>query len=99
MARTYDLDSLIRVTATWSDTAGSAIDPTTVTLYIKSPASTLTTLVYGVDTDLVKDTTGVYHADINVTESGKYYYRFKGTGAAQASSEYWFSVKGVQAST
>jgi hypothetical protein len=41
----------------------------------------------------VKDTTGVYHVDVDVTLSGTYHYRWEGTGAAQGAEEGRFYVR------
>jgi hypothetical protein len=43
-------------------------------------------LTYGVGAELVKDSTGVYHVDIDADEAGKWLYRFYSTGTGQASS-------------
>ena len=94
MTTEYDIGDLARITAAFTDgTSGAAIDPTAVSLTYKDPAGTLKTLVYGTDNALVKDSTGNYHADINVTLNGTWTYRWFSTGTGQAASEGTFQVR------
>lgn len=79
--QTYDKDDLITLTATWL-VNGSPTDPTTVTLTVLDPAGATTSYTYGA-AQLIKDSTGVYHKDLNVTLTGHYRYKFIGTGTAQ----------------
>ena len=37
--------------------------------------------------DIIKDSTGNYHFDLSISESGDWYYRYEGTGAVQAAIE------------
>lgn len=92
MANTYDVGDLIRVSAAFTS-GGDAIDPTTVTAKVKAPTGTITTLVYGVDGGLVKDSAGNYHTDISAAEVGTYAYRFQSTGTGQAAAEGAFRVR------
>ncbi len=71
---------------------GVAVDPTTITLEILAPDETLLTLLYGADSDLVRDSAGHYHYDLDVTQSGKWLYKWIGTGAAQGVEEGEFRV-------
>jgi hypothetical protein len=85
--KAYLLGNLIRVTAEFS-IGGVDTDPTTVTLEVKDPAGTVTTPIP------VKDAgQGKYHADINVNAAGDWWYRWEGTGVAQAAAEQRFIIK------
>jgi hypothetical protein len=95
----FNVGDLVRITGTWSDTAGTTVDPTTVTVYYKDPSSNITELVYGVDTDVVKSDTGIYYVDIDIDEPGNWYYRWKGVGVAQAADSDWFYINPVTIST
>lgn len=99
MANTYDVGDLVRVTGTFTDSDGTAVDPTTVTVYHKDPSGNITEWVYLTDTDVVQDTNGTYYADIDIDESGRWYYRFKGTGSGQAAGETYFQVRTLYIST
>lgn len=72
--------------------AGVLTDPTVVTLRWRrhGEAETVWLVAAG---QVVKDSTGVYHADIPVTEPGLHYYRWEGTGAVAAAAEGTFSAE------
>lgn len=99
MPNTYDVGDLVRVTGTFTDSDGSAVDPTALKIYYKAPGGTITEKLYGTDTDVIKDSTGVYHLDIDINASGRWFYRFVGTGSAQAADEYWFNIERLNIST
>lgn len=88
----YELGTQVRATGTFQ-VSSVATDPTTVTAIIRAPAGTETTLVFGADSALVKDSTGVYHVDIATNAAGRWLYRFEGTGAAEAAGERVFLVE------
>jgi len=92
MANTYDLGDLPRITGTFTNAAGVVLDPTAVFCTYRSPAGVLTTLTYGVDAALVKDSTGVYHVDISATLAGVWQYRFYSTGTGQAAETAWYTI-------
>lgn len=75
----------------FKNAAGVLTDPTTVRLlwYRHGEAQTIWLVAAG---QVVKDSTGVYHADIPVTEPGLHHFRWEGTGAVVAASEGSFSV-------
>lgn len=87
----YDKGDLIAIEGRFTNAAGVATDPTTVTCHVKSPAGT-TTHVYGASA-IVKDSTGVYHLDVSLTVSGQWWYRWEGTGAVEQSDEASFIVE------
>lgn len=84
----YDVGDVARVTAAFTDAeSGDAVDPSVVKLTIKDPAGDSETLIYGTDAEVVKDSTGNYHADIEVTAAGTWRYRWYSTGEGQAAEE------------
>ena len=87
MAGQYEYD----LNDTWSPTvtftvSGVATDPTTITLTVISPDKVSTAYTYAA-AQITKDSTGVYHKDITLTQRGIWYCKFDGTGACQASAE------------
>jgi len=92
-ANVYDIGDLVRVSAVFKNTLAVATDPTTVSCKVRQPNGTVTTLVYGVNNELVKDSTGNYHTDISVTARGIWMHKFIGTGSVQATEEKTFLVK------
>jgi hypothetical protein len=88
----YFQGSSVRVTATFENNAQVPTDPTTITAKIKTPAGVTTAYVYGVDSQLVKDSTGIYHIDVSANAAGIWSYRFEGTGSVLAASQDQFNV-------
>ena len=80
MANEYDVGDAVRVSTStaFTDSNSTAFDPDTITAKFKNPSGTTTPYVYGTDAERVKDATGDYHFDINVTAAGTWYYRIEG---------------------
>lgn len=76
----------------FKNSAGALADPTAVSVRWRAPDGTETTWVYLTDGQVVKDSTGLYHADIPTTLAGRHYFRWKGTGAVAAAEESYFDV-------
>lgn len=87
----YAKDSLVRVSSEFT-ISGTDTDPTTVKCFYKDPNNLVTTLTYGTDNALVRDTTGKYHVDISATIAGNWWYRFEASGAVVAANEAEFTV-------
>lgn len=68
-------------------------DPTAVTLTVRAPDGTQTAYVYLTDAEVVKDSTGTYHADIVVDAAGIWAWEWEGTGAAAGVDEGTFTVE------
>ncbi len=86
MPSTYDKGDLLRVDAKFTNQAGTAVDPTTVTFKTLANQAT-TSYVYGVAANVYKDSVGNYHADISLTTVGTWYVRVESTGTGQAAAE------------
>lgn len=88
MAGPYDIGDTVRLTGTFTDSAGAVADPTTVTVTVTNPAGVVT------NPAATKDSVGVYHVDVAPTVSGTWRYAFSGTGALVAASPtYEFFVR------
>ncbi len=90
---TYDIGDLVRGSAVYTNAAGSAIDPGTVTFAFRNGSGAATTYTYPTDAALVKDSTGHYHADFSVSASGFWFYRFAATGTGQSAGENMIYVR------
>lgn len=66
---------------------GTPTDPSIVTVRWRDPAGIETVWVYGVDLQVVRESAGIYHTDIPVSQQGVYAYRFEGTGTLVAVAE------------
>jgi hypothetical protein len=89
----YDKGDLVRSSGAFTNTAGTATDPTTIICRVRTPTGTTTTYLYLTDAALVKDSTGNYHVDINATESGVWWVRWEGTGTVVQAEEDSFFVE------
>jgi len=83
---TYDKGDVVRVTGAFTNAAGAAQDPSTVRFKFKDPANTVTTYTYPTDAQLVRDSTGNYHVDVDASISGEWDYRWEGSGAVGKSA-------------
>jgi len=72
--------TLVTVTATYVDDDGEPVDPTTVTLKVKSPAGTSFTYVFNTNAEIQRASTGVYWGDVTASIAGRWSYRWEGTG-------------------
>lgn len=89
----YQKGDLARCAASFTDSGGSALDPTGVSFTVTTPAGVSTTYVYGTDAALVKDSSGHYHVDVNANARGVWFYRWFSTGTGQAAEQGEFSVE------
>ena len=87
MSKQFDVGDLARATATFKDEDDQVVDPANVYFQVKDPVGALLDYQYGVDAELVKESTGVYHVDVSVTMPGEWHYRFYSTGSGQAAIE------------
>ena len=87
MANVYQVGDLVRVTGTFTDGDGNAQDPDAVLCQVRDPSKTTVEYEYGADAEVVKDSTGVYHVDVDVDEAGWWAYRWYATGTGQAADE------------
>ena len=69
-----------------------AADPTTVTLKWQAPGNIAVTWVFNTNFQVVKDSAGNYHADLDVNISGMWQFRWIGTGIAQGTGQSSFEV-------
>ncbi|MGH6718759.1 MAG: hypothetical protein ACREER_05525 [Alphaproteobacteria bacterium] len=93
MTTTYDEGQLVRLTGTFTTLAGAAHDPTTVKVRWKAPDGAATIKQYGVDGEVVRDSLGVFHVDVNANAQGTWPYRWEATGVGQAAKEGEFFVR------
>jgi hypothetical protein len=94
IVKSFPRGALVRVTATFTDALGVAVDPDSVTVRTLGPAVDQVSKVYEVDDEVVRDAAGEYHYDIDTTDegAGTWAYRWEGTGVGQAAKESTFKV-------
>lgn len=89
---TYDKGDLVRLTATFRDSANALVDPSTVTLKIHKPDGSTIIRTYAGAT-ITRSSLGVFYSDLNCDFAGTVYYRWEGAGAAQAAGQSSFFVE------
>ena len=80
MADRFVVGDTVTLTNTFA-VAGTATDPTAVTLVVTDPAGTATTYTYAL-AEITKSATGVYTKNITADSAGRWSYRWTGTGTA-----------------
>jgi len=93
---TYVGGTTVEIILRFTDADGAAVDPATVTAYIKTPAGTVTTYTYGVDSALTKVTTGVYklaYTLATTAAAGTYWYGARGAGTYNATNDGCFTAR------
>lgn len=89
----YTIGALVRSSAVFRDANTEAvIDPTVVLFRARKPNGTVISYTYLTDAQLVKDSTGNYHVDLNADASAIWRCRWYSTGTGQAAAEDEFVV-------
>jgi len=89
----YDVGDMVRIRGIFTDSGGSAVDPSSVTFqYMRKDTDAASTLVYGVNS-ITKAAVGNYYTDVAVNSGGPWKYRWNGTGANAAAVEGAFDVR------
>ncbi len=74
----YLIGSVVRISVSVTDCATNLlIDPGTLRLKVRPPATVMYTLAYGVDAAIKKDGDGVYHADVALDKAGEWRWRWE----------------------
>jgi hypothetical protein len=91
---TYDVGDNVRLSIALVNSAGAAVDPTTLTLTVKPALGTAVSYTYAAG-EITKDSVGNYHKDITVASGsgGMYYYKFTATGTAIGMQPGSFAVR------
>lgn len=78
-----------RVVGTFYDLETPAVvaDPTIVQFLHLTPDGIETVYTFGVDSEVIKDSVGVYHADLLVQQPRSHYFRVNGLGSIAQSYE------------
>lgn len=98
-----DIGDIAEITASFTNDALVATDPGEATLTVQEPDGTQTVYVWPIpgvgESELEKDSTGEFHADHPLTQSGIVTYRRQGTGAVAAADEGFIIVRQSMLST
>lgn len=97
----FDYGELARISTTFANSVGTAVDPAVVKFrYYSQALAAGTTYTYGTNAALVRGSTGFYYVDIDTNESaGLWYWDFYSTGTGQAADQGTFYVRPANAIT
>lgn len=77
--------TIIRAKVTFTDPDTKVVlDPSAVSVAVRAPDGTLTSLVYTVDASLVKTSVGVYYVLITLGSVGTWKWKWTGTAAQKS---------------
>ncbi len=90
---THDIGDVVRISVAFTNQAGTPVDPGTVTVKVKTPIGLATTYVFGVDSGVIKDSTGNYHFDVEPAIQGVWAYRWEGAVSNKGAEENTFQIR------
>lgn len=93
MANAYEKGGVLRLSAAFTDQAGTAVDPAALTARWRKPDGSVTVKTYGSDAELVRVSLGNFRVDVDLDVEGEWEYRFAGTGANAAAGKKRFRVR------
>ncbi len=74
----YDVGDTVRITGTFTNLAGTNVDPSSVVGKYMQPDGTVVTVESG---DITNSAVGVYYYEFAVNTAGTWYYQIQGTGS------------------
>jgi len=73
----FDYGEVVRARNTYTDPdTGVLTNPSSVQVEVRAPSGTITTYVYGVDSQLTRPSTGIYQVLITLSQTGTYRWRW-----------------------
>lgn len=88
---------LVRCRGTFTDGNGAVVDPSVVKFSFFDPNAGPTTnptiYTYGTDSQLVRQSIGIYYVDLSADIEGIYQWRLYSTGSGQAADEGTITVQ------
>jgi hypothetical protein len=93
MANTYTIGQVVRLRANFQNATPTDVDPGTIQLKVKDPLGSVSTYVYGTDAEVIKDSAGNYHCDVEPAAQGVWKYRWEGLNSNKAAKENSFAVE------
>jgi uncharacterized protein YfaS (alpha-2-macroglobulin family) len=75
----YIVGDAITITATITNSSGTATDPTELTLQVKDPSGNTALYTYSLS-EITKSSTGVYYKSVALDEAGYWFWEWQATG-------------------
>lgn len=91
MAFTCDVGDVPQIQVVFTNSGGTAVDPSTITLYLAPPSGAVGTYTY--PTDVQRSAQGTYTYNGTATASGWWNLRWVGDGAAIAAQQDRYFVR------
>jgi len=97
MSDIFTVGDTTRVSGAWADTANNntPVDPSSVLFSVTSPDNVVVSYEYGVNPELIRESTGVYAVDILLNQAGTWSYHFWSTGDGASDEVTSFLVNAV----
>ena len=73
----YLVGESARIHVRVADISGAVIDPVSLVLRVKTAGGAVTAYTYGMNAEVVRESTGIYHADIALPTAGQWSYRWE----------------------
>ena len=86
----FDVGDQVTFFVDFTNAAGTAANPSTVTLKVENPDGTQTTYAQG---SLSNPSTGRWEKAVTVDKPGRWWFRFEGTGSIQLAQEDYVQVR------
>lgn len=77
MADSFIVGDVAYISLALSDLSGAPADPGALRLRVKAPDGTLSTYTYGGGPQIVRDGTGIYHAEVALDAAGAWHFRWE----------------------
>lgn len=94
MAFSCDVGDIPYIVCTFTNSVGTVIDPTTITLYLEQPSGSVGTHTYA-SGSIIRAASGTYTYNGTATEAGYWNVRWVGNGAAVAAQQGRYFVREV----
>lgn len=89
----FALGASVRVRGKFKNpSTGLLFNPSVVKASYRHAAEAVTTKVYGVDVELVRESLGIYYIDIDANAVGEWHWRIFSEGTGQTAEEGTFKV-------
>lgn len=92
MANSYDVNDVVRVTGTFTSTAGTAANPGKVTFVLEDPSGLITTHT-STGASVTNPAIGTFYTDVVIDQEGVYEYRVYSTGTIRSATQGWWRVR------
>lgn len=83
----------LRITASFTNVNGVLADPSALRIRVRAPDGTVTPYQYGSAAEVVKESTGKYHANIAMLQAGTYKWRWEADAPNAGAAEGLIVVK------